>query len=67
MCDLRAEDDAFQLSVMVDIDRIFRGPCHLLARFDAGRDDILAVKMAFARLGHRAEDAVISAAAARMP
>ncbi len=64
--ELRTQDDAFQLSVMTDIDGVFRKPRHLLPRFDAWRDDIVAVKAAGAGLGHRAEDAVIGAAAAQM-
>ena len=64
--ELRAQDDAFQLSVMTDIDGVFRKPRHLLPRFDAWRDDIVAVKAAGAGLGHGAEDAVIGAAAAQM-
>src|SRR5258706_15036891 len=51
---------------MADIDRVFRGPRHLFARFDARRDDIVAIKTAFARLGHGVEDALISAGAAQM-
>jgi hypothetical protein len=66
VCEVRAQDHAFQLAVMADIDGILRGPRHLVARFDAGRDDIVAVETAFARLGHGAEDAIISAAAAQM-
>ena len=66
MCELRAQDDAFQLSVVTDIDGVFRKPSHLLPRFDAWRHDIVAVKAARACLGHGAEDAVIRAAAAQM-
>ncbi len=51
---------------MADIDRVFRGPRHLVTCLEAGRDDVVAVKTAFARLGHGVEDAVISAAAAQM-
>jgi hypothetical protein len=66
VCELGAQDDAFQLSVMADIDGILSGPRHLVARFDAGRDNIVAVEAAFARLGHGTENAVIGAAAAQM-
>ena len=66
MREMRAEDHAFQLSVMTDIDGEFREPGHFLPRLDARRDDLVAVEAARARLGHGAEDAVIGAAAAQM-
>ena len=66
MRDLRAQDDAFELSVMTDIDGVFRKPRHLVARLDARRDDIVAVEAAGAGIRHGAEDAVIGAAAAQM-
>jgi hypothetical protein len=63
---MRAQDDAFELPVVTDIDGVFRQPGHFLPRFDAWRDDIVAVEAAGAGLGHGAEDAVIGAAAAQM-
>jgi len=62
MREVRAQDDAFELPVMMNVDGIFRGPRHLRARLDARRDDIVAVKVARAGLGDGAEDAVIGAA-----
>ena len=67
MREVRAEDDAFQLSVMTDIDGKFCKPGHFLPRLEARRDEVVAVEAARARLGHGAENAVIGAAAAQMP
>ena len=66
MREVRAEDNALQLSVMTDIDGVFRKPRHFLARLEARRDELVAVKASRARLGHGAEDALIGAAAAQM-
>src|SRR6202011_1150726 len=44
VCELRAEDDAFLLSVMMDIDGVFGGPRHFRARLDAWRSKIVAVE-----------------------
>ena len=56
MRDVRAQDHAFELAVMADIDGVFRRSRHLVARLDARRDDIVAVEAAGAGFGHRAKD-----------
>src|SRR4051812_23719621 len=67
MREVRAEDHAFELAVMADIDGKFCESGHFLPRLDTRRGELVAVKAARARLGHGAEDAVIGAAAAQMP
>src|SRR6185437_8355127 len=46
MRDVRAEDDAFELAVMTDVDRIAGQTRHLVARFQPRRDGIVAVEAA---------------------
>ena len=66
MREWRAQDHAFELAVMMNVDGIFRRSRHLVARFHARRQDIVAVEAAGAGVRHRTEDAVIGAAAAEM-
>ena len=62
----RAQDHAFELAVMMDVDGILRRSRHLVARFHARRQDIVAVEAAGAGIRYRTQDAVIGAAAAEM-
>ncbi len=64
MRDRRAQDRAFELPVMPDVDGVFGRARHLVARLDARRHDIAAVELTGAGGGHRIEDALIGAAAA---
>ena len=66
MRERRAQDHAFELAVMTDVDGVFRRARHLVARLDARRRCVVAVEAAGAGVGHGAEDAVIGAAAAQM-
>jgi hypothetical protein len=66
MREMRTENGAFQLPLMRDVDRVFRSSRYLVARLDTGRDDVVAVEAAGARLGDGAENAVIGAATAQM-
>ena len=66
MRERRAQDHAFELAVMMDVDGILRRSRHLVARFHARRQDVVAVEAAGAGIRHGAEDAVIGAAAAQM-
>jgi len=61
-----AQDHAFEHAIVPDIDGVFRRARHLVARFDARRDDIVAVEAARARLGNAAKNTLIGAAAAEM-
>jgi len=63
---LRAQDDAFLLSVVADIDGVSGGPGDLGARLDPRRAGFVAVELAGAGRRHRVENAVIGAAAAQM-
>ena len=51
---------------MMDVDGILRRARHLVARFHARRQDVVAVEAAGAGVRHGAKDAVIGAAAAQM-
>ena len=66
MRDRRAQDHAFELAVMPDVDGVAREPRHLVAGFHPRRDGVVAVEAPRTRLRHRAKNSLIGAAAAEM-
>jgi hypothetical protein len=66
MRELRAQDDAFELAFVVDVDGVFRRSRDLGLRLDARRGEMVAVELAGAGGCDRAENPVIGAAAAQM-
>ena len=64
---LRAKHEPFELPFMARIDRVFRSPGHLVARFHPRRLPGFAVEAPFAGLGDGAQDVVIGPATAQMP
>jgi hypothetical protein len=65
--DVGAQDHAFELPIMADVDGVARRTRHLGAGLDARRTRFLAVEAAGTGIRHRAKNAVIGAAAAQMP
>src|SRR5713226_30378 len=63
----RAQDDAFELSIMSDVDGIFRRARYLRARLDTRRNGVVAVELSRAGRRDRTKNAVIGAATTEMP
>ena len=64
--DMRTNDQALELTIVTDIDRIFRFSRHLVTGLDAGRQILCAIKATAAGFPYCAQDIVIGAAAAEM-
>src|SRR5262245_57093867 len=67
MRDLRAEHQAFELPITMDVDRILCRPSHLVARFHTRRQFGVAVVAPRARLCDGTENVVVCTATTEMP
>ena len=62
----RAQDHAFELPLVANIDGVDRRAGHLLPRFDARRAFGVAIVLAAAGVGDRAKDVVVGSASAEV-